>query len=232
MKIVSTNLASRLLLGLTLSLPGVASAVTSFVEDFGSDAANWRDSSGLNALPWVATGGVGGPMDGYVTTTANFMAAADGDSAVLFRGHDAYNSSADAFVGNWVADSVQTFAFWVRHNAPEPLVYFTRFATSGNFPASNAIQPIAVAPDTWTLLSVAIDPGNAQLQSEGPFPFNSIFGALGNLQLAVNVPAGLAGMDATYTFELDRPGVTVVPEPGSVAIALLGSATLFIRRRR
>jgi len=148
---------------------------------------------------------------------------------LAFR-HPNANGSQRTAPDNWIGDPVSSFSFSVRHDAPQPLNFFTRFASSMNFPGATAVQFVPVAPDTWTELSVAITDGNPQFVSFEGSSFAAVFSAIGNLQLGVSVPAGLAGDPATYNFALDRVGVTV-PEPAGAALASLASL-LCLRRRR
>ncbi len=223
-------LPSRLLLLLGLAFPSATFGVTTFVENFDSNASNWRDAGGLNPLAWNADGGPSGVGDGYVTTTFSFQNSAADNTAVMFRGHDGYNSSADSFVGNWVADGVSSFSVWVRHDAPQPLNYFTRLASSMNFPGGTAIQVVPVAPNTWTEISVAITDPNPQFVTFEGSSFAGVFSSIGNIQLGISVPASIAGDPATYHFDVDRVGITV-PEPAGAALASLGFLVLFRRRR-
>ena len=213
-------------LGITGSTYG--SIDLSFTEDFTTDASNWYDASESGTSTWISTGGIGGAGDGYITADLDFSALADGDTPVLFRAHDEYDASGDAFVGNWIAEGVTEVSFWVRHDAAAPISFFTRIATPTNFPAANAVQFVPVLPGTWTEVVFTIAPDNPAVIYEGPAStYGSVFSNVGNLQFGVSVPASLAG-SGTFTFDLD--GVGAVPAPG--AAALLPAALLLGRRRR
>jgi hypothetical protein len=229
----STRFRSLALLAIaagTFASPTFAVTVP-FTENFTSDAANWRDGAGA-AATWVASGGPDGSS--YITSTASAFFLDDNDPVVLFRGQVGFNSSGDAFVGNWISTGVNQFSVWVRHNAPVSLDFFVRFATSGNFPGTAADKGALIAPNTWTKLSYEISPShiNEYLFPEGPPSFyNSTFSSLGNIQIGYSVPAGF-GLDTnSYTFALDQPSIPT-PEPGSMFLAMSFAAIAFMRRRR
>jgi hypothetical protein len=213
----------------TLGILGAAAqskAVTvPFTEDFAAGTANWKNFASLD-VNHVAIGGADG--GGYITTEFAFTNAPSG-SSVIFRGHDAFNSSSDAFVGNWLAAGIGGVSTYVRHNAPEPVSYFARLAPSVNFPGALVELPGSVQPNAWTRLYFDISQSNPLLTIEGPpSAYNSIFTALGNVQISARVPTGLE-LDATpYDFDLDQ--VTVVPEPGSMGIILACSVIGLISR--
>src|SRR5262249_17479005 len=155
----STSFRSLALLAVvagTFASPAFAVTVP-FTENFTSDAANWRD--GNSASPtWVASGGPDGSS--YISSTASAFFLEDNDPLVVFRGQDSFNSSADAFVGNWITTGVNQFSFWVKHNAPVSLDFFVRFATAGNFPGTAADKGELIAPNTWTKISYEISPAH------------------------------------------------------------------------
>jgi len=204
-----------------------ADLVLPFTEHFSADNANWFDQAGTSGVGWVASGGPGGGGDAYVTTALDFATANSGDPFALFRAQDEFNSSGGAFVGDWIAAGVSEFNMWVRHDAAEVIVFFTRFAGAANFPGANAIEFTPVAPNTWTQITFAILPDNPQFIFEGPAStFTSVFSAVGHVQVGINTPEGLAG-GGTVSFDLDV--VSIIPAPG--AIGLLVSALLVGRRR-
>lgn len=208
-----------------------AFATVPYTENFASDAANWRDGAGAASATWVVSGGPDGSS--YITSTASAFFLDEGDPVVVFRGQDGFDSSADAFVGNWLGN-VGQFSTWVWHNAPVPLDFFVRFATAGNFPGTAADKVALVAPNTWTKLSYEIAPShiNEYLFPEGPPSFYaSTFSNVGNIQVGYSVPAGF-GLDTnSYTFALDQPSIDT-PEPGSSFLVMSFAAIAFMRRRR
>jgi len=197
------------------------------VENFNADVANWADNSGVALLAHVASGGPDG--SGYAATDFAFDigGGAGGDSVVLFRGQDEFNSSGNAFVGDWVADGITTLTAAVRHNAPEPLTYFARFSSPGNFPGATAIEFAPVPPNVWTDLDFAISPASPQLVTFEGSDFDTVFSDLGHIQIGVSIPESLADDTTVYTFGLDH--VVAVPEPAPVL--LLAMAALVVNRR-
>ena len=221
-----------------LSYGSAAFATTvPFVEDFSSDVSNWRDGAPTAMAVPLAFETTGGP-DGssYATTGFSFENSAAMGTPAIFRGQDGFDSSQDAFVGNWIADGVGTLTAQVRHNAPQPLTFFARIAKPANFPAGTAIQFAPVLPNTWTQLSFAIAPTNPQFVSFEGSNFGTVFSGIGNIQFGVSVPAGLAGTTPTYTFDLDQVALTAaVPEPTSLFLAfasLLGLVGFRYRTKR
>src|SRR5689334_12276662 len=112
--------SSRLLsFALLAAVAGVVSqsafASVPYTENFTTDAANWRDGAGATSATWVASGGPDGSS--HITTTASAFFLDDGDPVVLFRGQDGFDSSGDAFVGNWISSGINQFSFWVKHDA-------------------------------------------------------------------------------------------------------------------
>jgi hypothetical protein len=203
----------------------IQAAVVPFTEDFVSDNAAWKDA--VNAdLGFV---GAGGPDGGsYVTGSFDFQAQAEGATPVLLRGQDGFDSSSDAFVGNWITDGVTEFSAFVRHDAPVPLTFFTRFVSSFNFPGAVAIDFVPVLPNTWTKVTFAISAASPQFISFETSDFNTVFSNIGNLQLGVSVPAALVGSPTPVTFDLDQPSIT--PEPATAGLMMAG-VLVFLRRR-
>jgi len=217
-----------LCLGLTLWFPFAAdAALVPFTEHFAADASRWRDTSGTTELSWVAAGGPDGSS--YVFENFNFVSTTPGATPALFRAHDAFDSSDDAFVGDWIADGVTVFSAFVRHDAPLPLTFFTRFASSANFPGAVGLNFAPVPPNTWTEIAVGIFAGNPQFIFEGT-DFATVFSNVGNLQIGMLVPDALVGADVTVAFDLDQPAI--VPEPATAALGLLAAAILLAARRR
>ncbi|MEE8459777.1 MAG: hypothetical protein V3S08_07880, partial [Phycisphaerales bacterium] len=77
-------------------------SIVPFTEEFGVGVSNWRDVDGADTLVWFAAGGPDGSS--YVSTTYTVPDPIPPFGAVLFRGHDAFDSSNDSFVGNWITD--------------------------------------------------------------------------------------------------------------------------------
>jgi uncharacterized protein (TIGR03382 family) len=198
--------------------------VNPFTEDFSSNVANWRQSDGVAPMVWSAAGGPDGGS--YASATYNFVTTGPGSTPAIIRGQDAYDSSGDAFVGDWLAAGVQTFSFDIRHDAGVPMVFFARVATSANFPGAGAIEFTPVPSGVWTTISFAIDPADWTL--EGPITFESVFGFVGNIQIGAD-PGSLANVDQVVTFDVDK--ISIVPTPGTLAFAGALGLVGFRRRR-
>ncbi len=202
---------------------GAASATTiPFTEDFDAGVSNWRDSNSLDTLSWFATGGPDGGT--YVSTSYLVPDPIPPFGAILFRGHDGFDSSDDNFVGDWITGGVSEFSFWVRHDALDPLQIFARFATADNFPGAAGISFEPVLPNVWTEIVIPIFDGSPNIILEG-FPFGDVFSNIGNVQIGINVTADMIGK--TITVGLDKASIT--PAPGGLMILVLGA---FRRRRR
>lgn len=203
-----------------------------FQEDFSTDNANWFDSTDAVPSNWVSSGGPDG--SGYISSSFNFVNSAVDDTPLFHRAEDEFNSSGGAFEGDWIAGGVTEFSVFVRHDAPVPLNFFSRFSGPGNFPGAIALEFQPVFPNTWTQLTFAIDANNPQFISFSGQDFATVFGAsplngfagIGHVQVGANVPAALAGADQSFTFDVDQ--VAITPEPTS-AVLLLG--LLALRRR-
>ena len=210
-------------------------AVTTFTETFDNDNANWGDVNS-NPIGWNASGGADG--GGYISTTRSF-ADIEAGSTISFRAHDEFflpdkaGSSDGAFIGNWAADQVSLFTASVRHNSPAPVSFSARFASPFNFPGAIAVVfGPPVMPNTWTDIAFAIDPNNPAIVSYEGQNFDAVFSNIGHIQVLTGVPEGFENNPAPFTFDLDNPGITVIPEPSSSLMLIGGSALLFLRRRR
>ena len=216
---------SAMALAAVVSAGPASAAIVPFTENFVSDNANWKDAGSAD-LSFV---GAGGPdASGYVTTSYSFENNAEDDTPVLLRGQDNFNASSDAFVGNWLAEGITEFSAYVRHDAPVPLNFFTRFASPFNFPGGVAVSFVPVLPNTWTKVTFDISAFNPQFVSFEGSDFNTVLGNVGNVQLGVSVTAALAGSAGTYTIDLDQP--TITPEPAT--LGLFSVAGLYALRRR
>jgi len=222
------RLSKTLAAGAIASIASAASAtIVPFTEQFTDDASNWRDFTGLNDLDWIASGGPDGSS--HASGPFNFADSLEGDTPVILRAQDEFNSSDNAFVGDWIADNVTELSFSVRHDAPVPLSFFTRISGPANFPGAIAVAFAPVLPGAWTDISIAIDESNPQFISFEGTDFVSVFSNVGHLQIGVEVPASLAGQDAPFNFDIDN--VTIVPAPSPIAGLALASL-LAARRRR
>jgi hypothetical protein len=210
---------------------GAAVPAAPYLEDFTADSAQWASPAAF------ATHVIGGGPDlgNYVSVDRNATQITFGTSVTVFTGLDSLDSSSDKFVGDWLAGGIKRFSAYVIHNAPQPLSFSTRFATSGNFPGTTTIDML-VQPNTWTLLSYDIDPSsvNVTLFPEGPpSVFTQTFTDIGNIQMFFAVPPSMTGDMTNYTFGLDKVTTSFVPEPASWLFAL-GAALrgVGLRKRR
>jgi hypothetical protein len=213
----SATLAAALLAG------WAGAATVPFTEDFATGTSGWRDAAGLDALAWLAAGGRDGGS--YVRTSYVVPQFPPPNGAILFRGQDEFDSSGGAFEGDWIADGVSGFSFFLRHDAPLPLGVFARFAGPANFPGAAGVAFAPVLPGTWTQIVIPISPSSPNIFLEG-VPYEQVFGDIGHVQVGISPTAELAGV--TITVDLDK--VSIVPGPG--ALAIVAAAGLTRRRRR
>ena len=202
---------------------GTGAATVPFLEDFEFGPADWRDNTG--GLPaWLASGG----PDNSSYVTASYLVPPDLPpfGEIMFRAQDEFGSSGNNFFGNWITDGVKEFSYWVRHDAPGPLLVFARWASPDNFPGAVGIDfAEPVLSGAWTQLVVSIFEGNPEIIIEGG-TFEGVFSNIGHVQIGIIKPAEYIG--ATITLDLDK--VAITPAPGG--LALLAIAGLAVRRRR
>lgn len=223
-----------ILLGSMLALTASSSfAIVSFTETFNTDASNWLNGEST-APTYHATGGV--EDSGYISyTPADFNSGAGGFGdplALFFRGNASADASGDAFVGNWLADNVQTFSVAVRHNYSSDLTFYSRIAGFGGAGASLANDALyTIAPNTWTTITIAIEDSNPPFASYGSSSFSGVFSNVQNLQLGMYLPANtdFSGL----TMGIDNVGVAV-PEPSTYALitGVAVAGMLLLRRRK
>lgn len=216
-------------------------SVVDFTETFAAGDSNWRgaDASGSDILDFFPSGGPDGSS--FVSFETNFLSFPDGSgpgggqpTPVLFRGQQNFGSSGGAFEGNWIEDNVTEFSFSFRHNIPQPVTVFSRFAPASNFPGALGIDFAPVLPNQWTEVSISIDENSAQFISFENSDFESVFSNIANLQLGVVVPEGFGGTPINFRFDIDNVQVTTaVPEPGTgLALMIVGSVCAARRRSR
>ncbi len=221
-----------------VALLGVGTTATAttvpFTENFSADTAQWLNFNGAAPLSFSATDGP--DNSSYASGTFNFKDSIFGaQGPVVYRGTTSVlgQSSGGAFFGNWIADGAGKLTAQVRHNAPVPLTYFTRFAAPVNFPGATAVHFAPVLLNTWTEITVDISATNPQFVTFEGSDFATVFGNIGNLQIGVSIPQALAGVDQEISFDLDQVSISAVPEPGSLVLATLACCgVLGLRRRR
>jgi len=189
--------------------------VVPFIEDFESGNANWATTNSNVFSTWVGTGGVDG--GGYISASATVPTQPPGGGFgfIAFRGNDANNASGDAFVGNWLEGGVTLFTTYVRHNATGDLSIYARL-DAGSGRAGSSV-PITVAPNTWTPLSIPIVDSPGSFQSYGAGTFNTVFGGIQNVQIALSAEQNPILSGQNITMDVDR--ISVVPEPGTIGLA-------------
>jgi hypothetical protein len=229
MKILNIILA----LGTALAASaGSARAVAPFTETFDTNASNWLN--GISTAPtYNATGGI--EDSGYISYTSTFTSGTGsfgGDPLqILFRGNNSANASADAFVGNWIADDIISLSLSIRHDYSTTLNLYARLDAGSGAAASLANSALyAIAPNTWTTITIEIENSNPPFTSYGAGSYDGIFSNIQNLQFGLYVPA-----NTTFTnLTVDIDNVSVVPEPHEYALGIAGllAVVIFARRRR
>lgn len=235
-KLLASTFGTVLIVTITFRSAAIQAATVPFTEHFEDDVSNWTDSTGLSLLTYESSGGPDGSS--YASTDFVFDGAGGGEagsSVVLFRGQDEFHSSGDAFFGNWISEGVGQLTAQVRHNAPLPLNFLTRFSGPDNFPGAVAIQFIPVLPNVWTTLEFDMSHGNPQFVTFEGFTHSEVFSDLGHIQIGVGIPQALAESTTPYTFDLDQVSIWEVPEPSAwllTACAFVGISAWRRRRAR
>ncbi len=203
------------------------SSITTFIESFPTDSANWRNFDGSGALDWFSSGGPDGSS--YASGNFNLVNATGGFPPVVLRAQSSFNSSGNAFVGNWLSAGVTGVSFDIRHDLPESIGITGRFATPMNFPGASTESVISVAPNIWTTIFFDLTEGSSDIVSLGGGTYGAIFSNIGNIQIGFNVPAGLGGQDIDARFDIDN--FRIIPAPPVAGVIMLGGLAA-VRRRR
>ncbi|QDT01373.1 PEP-CTERM sorting domain-containing protein [Adhaeretor mobilis] len=224
----SWNLLSAGLIACAFALPVSAGEIV-FTETFDTNNASWANSAADDFVTHVPTGGV---LDsGYVTTQRTFEEIAGG-SSVTFRAQDEFNSSGNAFVGNWRELGYTQLKYSVRHNAPVPVSFSARASGPGNFPGATSVTFGApVLPNVWTDLTFEFSAGSPSIVTYEGSDHETVFSNVGHVQVSMSVPVGFETSTQPITIDLDNVSVAV-PEPSSVALASLLSLGLCWARRK
>jgi len=202
-----------------------AGSLLPFTESFEVNSSGWV--YGTSTAPiWATSGGAVGSA--YISGSASVIGT--GFGTIVFRANDANNASGDAFVGNWLLAGVNTFSAYVRHNADVALNFYARF-DAGAGRAGSSVN-FLVNPNSWTLLQLPIVNEITSFQSygaagTGQAAFNTIFGGIQNVQIALAADTAHAGK--TVTVDLD--GVSMVPEPTASGLLIAAGAALLASRR-
>lgn len=204
--------------GVALAGPGLP-PVSPFTETFDLGGENWKQGSGAD-VDWNA---------GVISSTADVNSAGP-FGLTVFRAQDGFDSSNDAFVGNYLAGGISTVSFDVLQDSGQELTFGLRVATSANSPAFALLTPVSVSSGQWTTLTFELDFNSPFYFAEGPPGvgfFSGIMSQVGNLQISVNRPDGLVTPLVT-TFSVDNFAVT----PSPAGVALIGFGGLMASRRR
>lgn len=210
--------------------PAFAVVINPFTETFSSTASNWSTAaSPLTHPTYVPTGGPDGST--FARTSFPLANSVSGDQPLVFRGQNNFNSSGGAFIGNWLGAGVEELNVSIRHNGSAPVTFYVRLAPflAPNIvgPGVVSIFPVAVQPNTWTTLSLAIDPSSAFIYEAGDFYSN--FTNVARVQFGFLVNNDIAGSATPLQVDIDNVGI--VPAPGAAALGL-GTLALAARRRR
>ena len=206
-----------------------------FTEEFATDNSDWLNARETGDVPagFEATGRPDGGS--FASGTFNFQGlTSESRSPVIFRAREidfgggvTLKASGGTFFGDWIQDGVKKLTLQVRHDAPTPLTFFTRFAGPNNFPGAVGVNFAPVFPNTWTDIEFAINRGNAQFLGFPESSFDAVFPDVGRLQVGVSLPQALLGVDRTVTFGIDKVSTVATPEPASaamLAVALAGAS--------
>lgn len=202
-----------------------AVSVLPFTESFEVNSSGWV--YGTSTAPiWATSGGAVGSA--YISGSASVIGT--GFGTIVFRANDANNASGDAFVGNWLSAGVTAFSAYVRHNADVALNFYARF-DAGAGRAGSSVN-FLVSPNSWTLLQLPIVNEITSFQSYGAAgtgltAFNTIFGGIQNVQIALSADTANAGKSVT----VDLDGVSMVPEPAASALLVAAGAALLVSQR-
>ena len=197
-----------------------------FTEDFTDSSANWANYDSSGFLTHVASGGPDGGA--YASGPRSFEGLMPDDfSPVIFRArHDnPWNSSGDAFVGNWNTEGIRQVRAFVRHHAPTPLTFFLRVAVPFNFPGHAYTTGVPVAPDTWVEQVFDVSRTSADLLSPEDSTWGEVYNNVGHLQFGVLLPTGLEDESTFFTFDIDKVTIAT-PEPSALLLAVGGMLAL------
>lgn len=206
-----------------------AVSVLPFTENFEVSSSSWLN--GINQVPVFSPGGgVGGSGSIFTSGTID----PSGFGPIVFRGNSTNAASGGAFVGNWLTAGITEFSAYVWHDAPVALNFYARF--DKGFGSAASSNNFLVAPSTWTQINIPIldslGTSGQIFQSygaAGPAGFNSIFSDIKNIQIALGAAQDASTHGQTYTVGLDS--VSIVPEPGTGSLGLLGLIVLGAYRR-
>lgn len=214
-----------------LFVAGPSQAFPLAVETFESGANGWLDVSSA-APTYNATGGHdGGAYISYVGNIAT-NTAAFGSALINFRcefGNGCVDGTAGGpdFGGDWLAQGVTSFSYWFKHDSDIALEAFLRIAPISGVGGggASAITGVMVAPNTWTQITVSIDPSSFD-SAFGGGNYNTIFQNVGRLQPGIFFDFGTVYSETGVTFAVDDVQLNAVPIPGAVWLMASGLGLL------
>jgi hypothetical protein len=220
---------------------GEARAVTfGYTESFDANDAGWRGRTTSQILDFAATGGVenSGNVSHPSTPTADSPAgslvmnpnpmAAQG--LIIFRAGG--SASGGAFTGNWLTSGISRVQAYLDHDfAAQDMDFYVRLSRAPGQAAVFFGDTLVDANSGLTLVNFEISPDNFSQAGTADYPtvLSSVadfqFGALLHNPVAVDQQ----GLDVDFSLD----GVSLVPEPASLLLAVgaLAAATC-VRRRR
>ena len=202
-----------------------------FKEDFEGGTSDWGNGS-WGAATWISSGGH--DNGAYISASEDIDTSGDGEfsdgyyvaarCAVVPDWAPSQNCSEGNFTGDWYfTGGIMELRFWFRHNSTKPggIVPAVRIATSDNSSAGLAVFS-AVAANTWTELTVEIDPQDPAWDSNWGASAGisvpdavAVFSDVGRLQVGYYIdPNDPVYTESNVTFDIDDVqtwGVDTIP---------------------
>lgn len=215
----SPRLAGRVLLASVAVLSGLISsaraATPGFTEDFITGTSSFFSGASIEHVP---SGGVGGVGDGYITVTRTKP------------DHLGAASSGPEFIGNLTADGVTGYSFWLSDvGVDDDLEIHLGVGNSfGNFWLYTA--GFAAPENGWGQFSVDFSDPADWVLIRGSGTFAQALATTDRIVIRHDLspyswfPDSVAG-----DLGIDR--VTVLPEPGTVALLAIGAVAVVSRRQ-
>lgn len=225
---------------LTAGFSATAAPVLPFTETFSSNNSAWTQNSNA-AANGIASGGVGGISDGYITTSYT-VPTATGGMPVVARATGSNNASGGAFKGDY--SSIDTVSFYVKSDATFALPIALRLGGAVGGTAITIDGGFLQPGSDWTLFTFDLVSTNSNIISYEGTPgattaakFGNATSNVANLQVFfyLGKPGYVPPVTATpVTLSVDSVRLAPVPEPHEYALglALLLGAVIVLRRRR
>lgn len=224
---------------LAISGQNSIAVIVPFMEDFNTNNAGWANFNSTAFATYNATGGPDGGAYLSGPRTLNGLSAGGTAIALRARHDDPWNSSGDAFAGNWRDTGARIITAWVRHDIPTPVNFFARAATAANFPGHIYAEGLGsdpntwndVPPNTWTQVAFDMSRFSSQLVSPEGGTWDGVFSNVGHVQFGVFVPPGFSADTTAYTISIDKVAL-LTPEPTAALLGAVGLASIVAMRRR